>query len=97
MTRAATVETHGHGGEHSGLRGTPAFFPNEQARVRLSPRGEGFVIDRIALTLNAAVPGLDEARFQEIAASAKNGCPLSKALASVAEISLQATLDHGAA
>jgi hypothetical protein len=32
MTRAATVETHGHGGEHSGLRGTPAFFPNEQAR-----------------------------------------------------------------
>ena len=64
-----------------------------QARVRLSPQGEGFVIDRIALTLNAAVPGLDDARFQAIAASAKNDCPLSKALASVPEISLVATLE----
>lgn len=66
-----------------------------QARVRLSPEGEGFVIDRITLTLNAAVPGLDEARFQDIAASAKMGCPLSKALASVPEISLVATLEQG--
>jgi osmotically inducible protein OsmC len=66
-----------------------------QARVRLSPHGEGFVIDRITLTLNATVPGLDEARFQEIAASAKNACPLSKALASVPEISLMATLEQG--
>ena len=63
-----------------------------QARVRLSPQGEGFVIDRIALTLNAAVPGIDEARFQAIALAAKRDCPLSKALAAVAEITLQATL-----
>ena len=62
-----------------------------QARVRLSPQGEGFVIDRIALTLNAVVPGIDEARFQEIALAAKRDCPLSKALAAVAEISMQAT------
>ena len=68
-----------------------------QARVRLTPQGEGFIIDRIALTLNATVPGIDEARFQEIALAAKRDCPLSKALASVAEISLQATLDKGAA
>ena len=68
-----------------------------QARVRLSAQGEGFVIDRIALRLKAVVPGLDEARFQEIAASAKRDCPLSKALASVAEISLQATLEQGTA
>lgn len=66
-----------------------------QARVRLSPEGEGFVIDKITLTMNATVPGIDEARFQEIAASAKNGCPLSKALASVPEISLVATLEQG--
>ena len=50
------------------------------------------MIDRIALTLNAVVPGIDEARFQEIAEEAKKGCPLSKALASVAEITLTATL-----
>ena len=69
---------------------------NTQARVRLAPQGNGFVIDRIALTLKAIVPGIDEPRFQEIALAAKRDCPLSKALASVAEISLLATLDKGA-
>jgi osmotically inducible protein OsmC len=60
--------------------------------LRVSKQGEGFVIDRIALTLQATVPGIDEAKFQEIAAAAKRDCPLSKALASVPEITLQATL-----
>ena len=63
-----------------------------KATVRLSPDGDSFAIDRIALQLTATVPGLDAARFQEIAQAAKRDCPLSKALASVAEISLQATL-----
>ncbi len=67
-----------------------------QARVRLTPQGDGFIIDRIALTLKATVPGIDEARFQEIALAAKRDCPLSKALASVAEITLKATLDKAA-
>jgi osmotically inducible protein OsmC len=64
-----------------------------QAHVRLSAQGESFVIDRIALHLRAVVPGLDEARFQAIAGAAQRDCPLSKALASVAEISLVAILD----
>jgi osmotically inducible protein OsmC len=68
-----------------------------QARVRLERQGEAFVIDRIILTLKARVPGMEEAQFQEVAASAKRDCPLSKALESVPEISLQATLDHGVA
>lgn len=63
-----------------------------QARVRLAQQGEGFVIDQIALTLKASIPGIEEAQFQEIAIAAKRDCPLSKALASVSEISLQATL-----
>lgn len=63
-----------------------------QAKVRLVPEGEGFLIDRIALTLKAVVPGIDEAKFQEIAEGAKKACPLSKALASVPEITLSATL-----
>ena len=67
-----------------------------QAHVRLSTQGEGFVIDRIALRLTAVVPGLDEVQFQEIAATAKRDCPLSRALASVPEISLQATLERRA-
>lgn len=62
------------------------------AKVRLAKQGEGFVIDRIALTMQASVPGIDDAKFQQIAAAAKRDCPLSKALASVPEITLQATL-----
>lgn len=62
------------------------------ASVRLALQGEGFAINRIALTLKASVPGLDAAKFQEIAQSAKAACPLSKALASVPEITLEAEL-----
>lgn len=62
------------------------------AAVRLVKEGEGFKIDRIALTLKAVVTGLDEQKFQEIAQSAKKNCPLSIALAAVPEITLQATL-----
>lgn len=62
------------------------------AAVRLVKEGEGFKIDRIALTLQAVVPGLDEQKFQKIAQSAKKNCPLSIALAAVPEITLQATL-----
>lgn len=76
-----------------------AGFATEQldtrATVRLVKDGEGFKIDRIALQLSASVPGIDEARFQDIAATAKRDCPLSKALASVPEITLEATLLQG--
>ncbi len=63
-----------------------------KARVRLAKDGDGFKIDRIALEMSASVPGIDEAKFQELAAASKKGCPLSKALASVPEITLKATL-----
>jgi osmotically inducible protein OsmC len=63
-----------------------------QAAVRLVPQGDGFLIDRIALTLKARVPGIDEAKFHQIAKAAKRDCPLSKALASVPQIELTATL-----
>ncbi len=63
------------------------------AAVRLTKEGDGFVITRIALTLKAKIPGIDDAKFQELAAGAKANCPLSKALASVKEITLTATLE----
>jgi osmotically inducible protein OsmC len=44
------------------------------------------------LTLDATIPDIDDARFQELAQAAKRNCPLSKALASVPEITLTATL-----
>jgi osmotically inducible protein OsmC len=62
------------------------------ASVRLAKQSEDFVIDRIALSMQATVPGIDDVKFQEIAATAKRDCPLSKALASVPEITLVATL-----
>ena len=63
-----------------------------KAAVRLVMKGGGFLIERIALTLEAAVPGIDEPTFQKIATKAKADCPLSKALASVPEIALTAVL-----
>lgn len=62
------------------------------AAVRLAKEGDGFKIDRIALTLEATVPGIDYAKFQELAQDAKKNCPLSKALAAVPEITLEAKL-----
>jgi osmotically inducible protein OsmC len=63
-----------------------------QAGVRLVMKDGGFLIDRINLRLEATVPGIEEAAFQKIAAAAKQSCPLSKALASVPEITLTAVL-----
>jgi osmotically inducible protein OsmC len=63
-----------------------------QASVRLVSKGGGFLIDHIALKLEATVPGIDEAAFQKLAEGAKKDCPLSKALASVPEITLTAIL-----
>lgn len=62
------------------------------ATVRLAKQADGFLIDRIALALQARVPGLDEAKFRELAEGAKKNCPLSKALAAVPEVTLDAKL-----
>jgi osmotically inducible protein OsmC len=72
--------------------GFPTKDINTSAKVRLAKDGEGFRIDRIALMLDASVPTIEDSKFQEIAQAAKAGCPLSKALASVPEITLTATL-----
>ena len=72
--------------------GLPTRSIDTTAAVRLAKDGEGFKIDRIALALEADVPGIDEAKFQELAKGAKQNCPLSKALAAVPEITLEAKL-----
>ena len=60
------------------------------ATVTFQP-GEG--ITKIALAVEGKVPGIDADAFQEAAEAAKAGCPVSKALAGVPEITLSATLD----
>jgi osmotically inducible protein OsmC len=63
------------------------------AEVTLSPaKGGGFEISGIAITLRAAVDGLDDAKFQELAKTAEQTCPVSKALAGTT-ITLDAALD----
>jgi len=62
------------------------------ASVHLSKQDDGFIIDRIVLTMRAAIPGIEATQFQEIAAAAKHDCPLSKALAAIPNISLNASL-----
>jgi len=61
------------------------------AAVDISKVEGGFAIKTIALDLVASVPGIDAAKFQEIAEKAKKGCPVSKALAAT-PISLSAKL-----
>lgn len=62
-----------------------------EAAVSLVPDGEGFKIDRSALTLRAKVPGLDQAKFEELAHGAEKNCPVSRLLN--AEITLDAVLE----
>jgi osmotically inducible protein OsmC len=45
------------------------------------------------LTVSGRVPGLGQARFAEIAAGAKSGCPISRAIAGNVELSVEATLE----
>jgi osmotically inducible protein OsmC len=61
------------------------------ARVKLEKIGEAFSITQIDLETEAEIPGIDDAKFQELANGAKQNCPVSKALAAT-EIHLQARL-----
>jgi lipoyl-dependent peroxiredoxin len=60
------------------------------ARVTLRPPPEG--ITSIKLETEARVPGIDQQQFADFANQAKEGCPVSRALAAVPEITLEATL-----
>jgi osmotically inducible protein OsmC len=68
---------------------TPADELRTSATVAFQP-GEG--ITRIALTVEGTVPGIDGVAFEEAALAAKENCPVSKALAGVPEITLEAWL-----
>jgi osmotically inducible protein OsmC len=76
-----------------GLQGA-GFTADEirtEAAVSLDPEGQGFKISKSALTLRAKVPGIEEAKFLELAQAAEKNCPVSKLLN--AEITLDAKLE----
>ncbi len=53
----------------------------------------GTGITKVALSVRGTVPGLDADGFQAAAETARQGCPVSQALAAVPEITLDASLD----
>jgi osmotically inducible protein OsmC len=74
--------------------GKAGFTPDSidtSARLTLDMHDKP-TITKIHLTTKAKIPGIDKAKFDEIAAGAKAGCPVSRLLAPAAEITLDATL-----
>ena len=79
----------------SAALGKAGFAPTSirtKAAVKFEKQGEGFAITKIDLTADAEIPDIDDSKFQELAQAAKEGCPVSKALAGT-EIHLQANLN----
>jgi osmotically inducible protein OsmC len=69
--------------------GTPPEKLDVDATVTFVP---GTGITKSVLTVRAVVPGIDEPAFLHAAQAAKESCPVSQALASVPEITLEASL-----
>jgi osmotically inducible protein OsmC len=61
-----------------------------KAEITLEKQGDGFAITKSHLILRAKIPGMDDAKFKELAGVAEKNCPVSKLLK--AEISLDAAL-----
>lgn len=71
--------------------GHPPAELRTTARVRLEQLDVGFRITQIQLVTEGDVPGVDAARFAELAEHAKSTCPVSLALAGT-EIAVDARL-----
>lgn len=79
----------------SGALGKEGHEPESvetRARVHLDKADDGFRISRIELESSARVAGIGDEDFQRIAEAAKQGCPVSQALAAI-EITLDARLE----
>ncbi len=74
-----------------GKAGFPPTTIHTTAHVHLT---DGPTISKIELNCEALVPGIDQAKFDELVAFSKAGCPVSKALAAVGEIVLHTTLKN---
>lgn len=77
----------------SAALGKAGFTPESletQAEVELAQVDGNWTVTQIELNLNGKVPGIDNAKFQEIASDAKKNCPISRLLN--AKITLKATL-----
>jgi lipoyl-dependent peroxiredoxin len=74
--------------------GHPPTRVHATAKAHLGAVEGGFAITLIELEVEGEVPGIDAAAFQQQADAAKQGCPISKALAAT-KITLKASLKQG--
>ena len=82
MALAFALEKQGH----------PATSVQTKADCTIEKQGEGFKITRMMINVQAAVPGIDPAKFQSIAQATKEGCPVSTALKGNVQLDLDAKL-----
>ena len=74
--------------------GTPPSWVRTTASCTFDKVGEGFKVTRMVLQVSAKVPGVDGAKFEELArTTGESGCPISKALAGNVPIHVVAKLE----
>lgn len=73
--------------------GKPATRVETTAACTIDVVGGAPQITKMELKVRARVPGLDQVGFQKAAEEAKRGCPVSKALAGIPQITLDAKLE----
>jgi lipoyl-dependent peroxiredoxin len=77
-----------------GREKAPADHLHVDAVVSLNPKeGGGFRVTDSALTVRGRVPGIDQARFQELAEKGEQGCPISNSIRGNVNITVTATLE----
>jgi lipoyl-dependent peroxiredoxin len=73
--------------------GTPATRVETDAACTVDKVGAGFKITTMVLKVRGAVPGIDQAKFQQAAEATKNGCPVSGALKGNVQVTVDAKLE----
>ncbi len=73
--------------------GTTAERLEVTAKVTFDKAEVGWGVKSSHITVRGTVPGADAAAFRQAAEAAKDGCPISKALAGNVELSVEATLE----
>lgn len=73
--------------------GTPPDHVHVSATVTFDKVGDAWTVTTSQLDVVGVVPGLDEAGFDAAAQAAKDGCPISRALAGNVALSVSATLE----
>ncbi len=76
-----------------GRNGTPPTSLHVKATVTFDKLESGWKVASSALDVRGTVPGIDAAKFAELAEAAKDGCPISQALKGNVALSVTATLE----